>query len=222
MTDYNFNGVDLDWEYPTADDRGGREEDFKNLPKFLANLKKSLKGTGGRDRVSITLPASYWYLQHFDLENLHKHVDFFNIMSYDLHGKWDLGNQWLDPVLNSHTNLTEIKNAMDLIWRNDVPSDKVVLRLAFYARVFSASDPACMDPRCPFVSGGNPGPCSDEVSILLNSEVKDIISEKKLDKDAAVKILKFDTNQWLTYDNEETLEMKTDFAKSQCLGSIMV
>ncbi|KAL2695054.1 hypothetical protein AAEP93_004177 [Penicillium crustosum] len=226
MTDYNFDGVDLDWEYPTADDRGGREEDFKNLPKFLANLKKSLKGTGGRDGVSITLPASYWYLQHFDLENLHKHVDFFNIMSYDLHGKWDLGNQWLDPVLNSHTNLTEIKNAMDLIWRNDVPSDKVVLGLAFHARVFSASDPACMDPGCPFVSGGNPGPCSDEVSILLNSEVKDIMSEKKLtsklDKDAAVKILKFDTNQWLTYDDEETLEMKTDFAKSQCLGGVMI
>lgn len=115
---------------------------------------------------------------------------------------------------------------MDLIWRNDVPSDKVVLGLAFYARIFSTSDPAYMDPGCPFVSGGNPGPCSDKVSILLNSEVKDIMSEKKLtsklDKDTAVKILKFDTNQWLTYNDEETLEMKTDFTKSQYLSGIMV
>jgi hypothetical protein len=45
-----------------ADDRGGKKKDFDNFPKFLANLKKSLKSTGGRDGVSITLPASYWYL----------------------------------------------------------------------------------------------------------------------------------------------------------------
>ncbi|CAG8905448.1 unnamed protein product [Penicillium egyptiacum] len=119
-------------------------------------------------------------------------------MSYDLHGKWDIGNEWLDPVLNSYTNLTEITNALDLIWRNDVPSDKVVLGLAFYACVFSAADPDCMDPGCPFVSGGNLRTYSDEVGILINSEIVDIMDEQKLssklDKDAAVKILKFNTN----------------------------
>ncbi|KAJ5240268.1 hypothetical protein N7468_004887 [Penicillium chermesinum] len=225
MTEYDFDGIDLDWEYPAADDRGGREEDFKNFPKFLSNLKKALSDSG-RDGLSITLPASYWYLQHFDLENLYKHVDFFNIMSYDLHGKWDLGNDWLDPVLNSHTNLTEITNALDLIWRNNVPSDKVVLGLAFYARVFSAADPSCMVPGCPFVSGGNPGICSDEVGILLNSEISDIMDKQqissKLDKDAAVKTLKFNTDQWLTYDNGDTFKLKTDFARSECLGGVMV
>ncbi|KAI2789668.1 hypothetical protein POX_d05163 [Penicillium oxalicum] len=225
LTEYNFDGIDLDWEYPVADDRGGRQEDFKNFPKFLANLKSALSDTG-RSGISMTLPASYWYLQHFDLENLVKHVDFFNIMSYDLHGKWDLGNEWLDPVLNSHTNLTEITNALDLIWRNNVPSDKVVLGLAFYGRVFSAADPACMDPGCPFVSGGNPGVCSDEVGIMLNSEIMDIMDEQQLsstfDKEAAVKILKFNTNQWLTYDNGDTFKLKTDFARSECLGGVMV
>jgi GH18 family chitinase len=62
MSIYDFDRIDLDWEYPVADDRGGKKKDFDNFPKFLANLKKSLKSTGGRDGVSITLPASYWYL----------------------------------------------------------------------------------------------------------------------------------------------------------------
>jgi GH18 family chitinase len=39
-------GIDLDWEYPGADDRGGRPEDFENFPKFVANLKDALKSVG--------------------------------------------------------------------------------------------------------------------------------------------------------------------------------
>lgn len=59
MSTYNFDGVDLDWEYPVAEDRSGRDEDFKNLPTFMRRLKAALKASGGRDGLSITLPASY-------------------------------------------------------------------------------------------------------------------------------------------------------------------
>lgn len=34
--------------------------------------------------LSITLPASYWYLRGFDIVNLEQYVDFFNIMTYDI------------------------------------------------------------------------------------------------------------------------------------------
>ena len=51
--------INLDWEYPSANDRSGRKEDFANFPKMIANLKKALKGSGGRDGLTITLPASY-------------------------------------------------------------------------------------------------------------------------------------------------------------------
>jgi chitinase len=75
MSTYDFNGVDLDWEYPAAEDRSGRPEDFENYPRFISNLKKALRATGGRDGLSITLPASYWYLQHFDIKKLVNDVD---------------------------------------------------------------------------------------------------------------------------------------------------
>jgi protein MAK11 len=57
----------------------------------MANLKQALKATNGRDELSLTILTSYWYLQHFGIKGLEPHVDFFNYMSYDLHGTWDRG-----------------------------------------------------------------------------------------------------------------------------------
>jgi GH18 family chitinase len=57
MATYGFDGVDLDWEYPQAPDRSGRDEDYKNFPELLKNMKKGLKDSG-RDEISITIPAS--------------------------------------------------------------------------------------------------------------------------------------------------------------------
>lgn len=175
MSTYNLDGVDLDWEYPGPDDiveRGGRKEDFENFPLLLRRLKEALKSTGGgRDGVTLTLPASYWFLQHFDIVKLEKYVDFFNIMTYDLHGAWDKGNKWLGNYLNAHTNLTEIQDALDLLWRNDIPSKKVVMGTGFYGRAFAVTSTSCMEPGCTFESAANKGLCSRENGILLNSEI---------------------------------------------------
>ncbi|KAJ5999011.1 hypothetical protein N7451_006821 [Penicillium sp. IBT 35674x] len=228
LSTYNLDGVDLDWEYPGPNDiveRGGREEDFANFPTFLRALKEALKSAGGRDGLTVTLPASYWFLQHFDIVEMEKHVDFFNIMTYDLHGAWDRGNKWLGPYLLAHTNLTEIQDAMDLLWRNEIPSKKVVMGTAFYGRAFTATSTSCMEPGCTFESAGNKGQCSRENGILLNSEIMDIIDEKGLTptlyKEAGVKVAHWD-DQWVAYDDEETLQLKVDYALGLDLGGVMV
>lgn len=225
MSTYNFDGVDIDWEYPAADDRNGRAEDFTNFPIFIHNLKTALKGTGGRDGLSITLPASYWYLQHFDIKKLVNDVDWFNIMSYDLHGTWDKGNKWTGAYLNAHTNLTEIQDAIDLLWRNDITPDKVVMGTAFYGRAFTVSSTSCTGPGCTYESGGRPGYCSREVGILLGSEIVDLVAEKsitpRLYKDAAVKVASWD-DQWVAYDDADTFQLKLDFIRGQCMGGVMV
>lgn len=44
LRQYNFDGLDLDWEYPTTRD-GGRQEDRNNYAIFVkVNLKKLLQG----------------------------------------------------------------------------------------------------------------------------------------------------------------------------------
>ncbi|KAM5357977.1 hypothetical protein ACJZ2D_015720 [Fusarium nematophilum] len=68
MATHKFDGLDLDWEYPVDDKRGGKEDDYYNFPKFMQKLKK-LMSSGGKG-LTITLPASYWYLQYFNIKKL--------------------------------------------------------------------------------------------------------------------------------------------------------
>ncbi|GAO19284.1 hypothetical protein UVI_02063400 [Ustilaginoidea virens] len=222
MDKYGFDGVDIDWEYPVAEERSGVPEDFDNYVSFLKNMRGYLGSKG----LSITLPASYWYLQHFDIKNMEQHVDWFNMMSYDLHGTWDGTNPYLGAFVNAHTNLTEIDTALNLLWRNDIKPEKVIMGMGFYGRSFTLSNPGCATAGCGFRAGGNPGKCSASAGTLMYSEIKDIISSGKAtvttDKDAAVKIVTFDGDQWVSYDDEETLRTKMDYANKRCLGGVMV
>ncbi|KAF5655126.1 glycoside superfamily [Fusarium sp. NRRL 25303] len=224
MQTWGFSGVDIDWEYPVDHDRNGRESDFKAYPRFMKRLKSALRDY--KYGLSVTLPTSYWYLQHFDLENIEPSVDWFNVMSYDLHGAWDIGNKWTGAFVGAHTNLTEIKSSLDLLWRNKVSPSKVVLGLAFYGRSVTLADPSCSEPGCAYLSAGDAGTCSGEAGILFNSEITDLIRDKKLRpklyKDAAIKTIQWNNDQWVSYDDKDTWKLKANFLKSQCLSGVLV
>ncbi|KAF5502647.1 Chitotriosidase-1 [Colletotrichum aenigma] len=225
MDEYGFDGMDMDWEYPTADDRGGRAEDRANLVLLCQDIYDAFSGSYG---FSITLPASYWYLQHFDIEGIQPYVDWFNLMSYDLHGVWDKASKEIGPYIAPHTNLTEIDMALDLLWRGGLKPENLVLGQGFYGRSFTLEDPDCNKPNgvCKFSDGAKEGPCSRASGILTLQEIMDIIKDKSLtpvhDKKAGVKWIHWDKDQWVSYDDGETLQQKVDFANSRCLGGVMV
>lgn len=114
LKQYGYDGVDFDWEYPGAKDRGGKDEDGKNYARLLQELQTEMRLRGDIYLVTYTAPTSYWYLRHFDLKGMAKHVDWINLMSYDLHGTWDRDNPIGDQILG-HTNITEIDLALDLV-----------------------------------------------------------------------------------------------------------
>ncbi|PYH91865.1 glycoside hydrolase [Aspergillus ellipticus CBS 707.79] len=227
MEKYGFDGIDIDWEYPAASDRGGETADTDNYVTLLKELKEACGDTYG---ITVTLPSSYWYLQGFDVSSMAEYVDHFNFMSYDIHGTWDGDSNYTSSVVNPHTNLTEITEGLDLLWRNDIDPGKVNLGLGFYGRSFTLKDESCTTPGCAFdtsaygAGGAAPGECTQTSGILSDYEINRILEEYnptvEYNEEAGVNWITWSENQWVSFDNEKTLLQKADFANGKCLGGL--
>lgn len=197
---------------------------MKLLQTLRDTFNRSQRGSYG---ITFTIPSSYWYLRWFDLPELVKHVDWINLMSYDLHGVWDRNNP-IGSIVQGHTNLTEIQMSVDLLWRVGVPPAKIVLGLGFYGRSFQLADPDCGKPGCQFKGAADAGPCTKSAGTLGYFEIMDIIKDQKPDivhdDKAAVNYFQYGSNkdQWVSYDDKKTFKAKVDWSNNLGLGGLMI
>ncbi|GAA2362893.1 chitinase [Catellatospora methionotrophica] len=106
---YGFDGVDIDYEYPTSNKDAGHPLDFAQsnarraglnasyqvLMKALREKLDTAAASDGRYyMVTVAAPASGWLLRGMESFQATQYLDYINIMSYDLHGAW---NQYVGP-----------------------------------------------------------------------------------------------------------------------------
>ncbi|KAF3187250.1 hypothetical protein TWF225_004402 [Orbilia oligospora] len=222
---YGFDGIDIDWEYPGASDRGGKPADTENYVLLVREMRQAFTAEAKGWGISIAIPASYWYLQHFNLSAMARYIDWFNLMSYDFVGAWDATNKWTGPYIGAHTNLTMTQQALDLMSRSKISGSKINMGLGFYGRSFTLKNKACTKPGCQFSKAGKPGRCSAAAGILMNIEIQDIQKKKKIkpvfDKVAGVKYMSWD-DQWVSFDDAESIAFKRHWAGTKCLGGLMI
>jgi len=78
---------------------------------------------------------------------------------------------------------------------------------------------------CEFTAGGTGGACTGTAGVLSAHEISGIIktgATVTVDTAAAAAIVTWNGNQWVSWDNTETLAMKVRYANERCLGGIMV
>jgi chitinase len=220
VNDNDLDGVDIDWEYPDEPDipgiPAGTDDDSTGLFLLLDELKQSFALLAFGKTISITAPASYWYLQHFPIMALSTVVDYIVYMTYDLHGQWDYGRAYSDTgcpagdCLRSHVNMTETVNALSMITKAGVASNKVVVGVSSYARSFGMITPGCWTEMCPYMgpdSGALAGPCTNTAGYLANYELNLVITENPTaeqywDQDSYSNILVYNNTQWAAYMND--------------------
>jgi GH18 family chitinase/LysM repeat protein len=214
---YDLDGIEIDWEYPGATDLWGwagstptqYPDDGTNYLNMLIMMKAALP-TG--KSLSIAAPSSFWYLQNFPIAEMSNYLDYVMMMTYDLHGQWDYNIASTGPYLMSHVNETETIQSLTMITKAGVPSNKIVMGVASYARGFQQADPSCYTPDCLFTgpnSGATPGECTQTPGYIGFGELQQIIDNGTVrmqyyDEVSGSDILLYNTADWAAYTNVTT------------------
>ncbi|OJI87443.1 hypothetical protein ASPTUDRAFT_137518, partial [Aspergillus tubingensis CBS 134.48] len=224
LEEWDLDGVDFDWEYPDEPDipgiPAGTTADSTNYYLTLAVLKTTMPV--GKT-VSITAPASFWYLERFPIEAISAVVDYIVYMTYDLHGQWDYGSAYADSgcadgnCLRSHVNMTETLSSLSMITKAGVASNKVAVGVASYARSFEMTEAGCWTDMCTYTgpaSGAWPGPCTQTAGYISNYELELVLAENPSaavywDNGSYTNIMVYNDTQWAGYMNDTNKAVRT-------------
>jgi chitinase len=143
VTDWGFDGVDLDWEYP---DNAPQAADFEAL---LAELRKQLSvwtaryAQGYHFLLTVASSAGPSHYNVLNLKAADQYLDSWNLMAYDYAGSWDTtsghqANLFPNPGNAAATKFSSDKAISDYIARG-VPANKILLGLPTYGRSFDST-----------------------------------------------------------------------------------
>ena len=93
VNEYGYDGVDLDWEYPSADEAGT----FYSVMVALRSVLPS-------PRYVISVDAAPWGGAGYATPQVNPFLDYFNIMQYDCAGPWTQDGQLNSEIIWDPSN----------------------------------------------------------------------------------------------------------------------
>ena len=121
---YNLDGIDLDWEYPTSSAAGisSSPEDTENFTLLMKEIRSAI----GPDML-LTL-ASAASAKFIDFEAILPVIDWVNVMSYDM-GRPPRHNAALRRSPNAGFTM---EGALEQHLAAGIPKEKIVMGMPFY------------------------------------------------------------------------------------------
>jgi len=148
VTRYDYDGIDLDWEYPqTPQDTA-----------LLLTLMTALRETFPSPRYLLSIDAAPFIEPNYDVPDVLKVIDFFNIMTYDCAGPWTAHAQLNSPIFWDDRNPAPYecepgasdKEATD-IFLADAPAEQLNQGTPFYGYEYTnVTQLFAMCPNAPY------------------------------------------------------------------------
>lgn len=247
---YNFDGVDVDWEYPVEGGLPGnttRPEDGVNYTLLLQELRSQLEVAGevdGREYLlTIASPAGFDKMRHLELAALSDVLDFINIMTYDFRGAWDMtatshhSPLYANPADPGNAEIVEKYNtswAVGEMLAEGVAPEKLVLGIPFYSRAWGGvADPNGNGGLYQPASIVPPGTWDDWSSGATGmndfTEIEAMLAGGGYTRywdDVAKAPYAYNPNahggHFVSYEDAESLGLKLDFVQGLGLGGVMI
>jgi chitinase len=244
---YNFDGVDVDWEYPVCCGLGGnvyRPEDKANYTLLLQELRSQLDAAAAVDGrtylLTIAAPAGYDKIENLEPSGIAAVCDWINVMTYDFHGAWDLSSTghhsalYANPDDPSNPDIAQNYNAdaaIQIYLGTGVPAGALVLGVPFYGRAWGgvgSTDNGLFQPAGSVPPGTWDDWSSGDTAINDFTEIQSFLQSGTytLYRDPASQVpWLYSASQhgghFISFDDAISMQVKTQYTMDQGLGGMM-
>jgi hypothetical protein len=197
---------------------------MKNFILLLKELKKTLAGAGKLLTIAVGATETS-ASQSYDIPSVAATVDFINLMTYDLHGTWDAKTGINAPLhAGSDTNKQLNVEACVNYWLSKgCPADKLVIGIPLYGRSFTLANPASYQINAQIRGGGKAGQYTRQSGFLGYNEICMFLKSgwKREWESSQMVPFAHQGDQWVGYDDVESIKKKMEFMKQKNLGGVM-
>ncbi len=221
---YKLDGVDIDWEYPGMKGEEGnifRPEDKQNYTLLFKAIREELdrygKETGQYHELTAAVGASQGFVDHTEMAEVGKILDYIYVMTYVFSGNNTSGHQTnLYPSKATPTANSSDKS-MKIFQAAGVPPSKLVVGSGFSGKgwvVESATNNGLGQKALKPATGGSYTRIKDS---LVNKQGY----KRYWDKDAqAAYLWNADTKTFISYEDEASIKAKAKYIKKNKYGGI--
>ena len=166
LLEYGFDGLDLDYEYPTAADK-------PHFASLVAELKRAFRP---HDLwLSTATPATSQRIDEgFDVPAIAAEIDMIHVMVYDLHGSWERVADHHAPLRPRDSDAGrgfDVDSTVRHWLRRGAPAAKLALGVPLYGRSWTVPGPDKRPAVAAATGAGTAGPYSREAGTLTYLEI---------------------------------------------------
>ena len=252
MKEVNFNGIDIDWEYPA------NASDASNYVNLITQLRQALDKQGQIDGVHYYLTLAVGagidkvqIMSNEQWQSIASEVDYIGAMTYDFHGAFDQSSDFMsamaldakndatatDPILSKYN----VIDAMNELSSTGIPKQKLLVGIPIYGRMMSIASAGATQGLYQSITGLPQGEwdnqqsgytgminynCIVDASTCGNSFVLpplQLVSPTSSNLGQyAMTPWGYTSNLFITYDDASSATYKTDWLLAQGFGGAML
>ncbi|UJR33016.1 hypothetical protein I4U23_020476 [Adineta vaga] len=241
LREWNFDGIDLDWEFPGDSERGAMNNSREEFNILIKEMHESFHNDSNPFLLTAAVTADPIKVDNgYVVPDFCQHLDYVSVMTYDYYGAWDNVTGINAPLYGRNSLANDdgdehwknVNNSIHYWLSNGCSAEKLNLGLALYGRSFTLMDDSdSVSIGTETIGSGIAGPFTKENGTLAYFEICQKLRvynwTRVFDTEAQAPyayspLSNPSEKQWVGYDDLKSVTIKVLYAKTMNLGGIML